>query len=307
MTTFRSVVALSGGVGGARLAYGLHRALEPDALTVVVNTGDDFVHWGLAVSPDLDTVMYTLAELSDDERGWGLRGETFATLEAMRRYGAEDWFALGDRDLATHLQRTEGLARGKTLSAVTDRLRRTLGVTARILPMADAPCRTLIETEDHGALPFQQWLVKHRAPKVRRVTFAGAPPPAPDVIPAIEHADLVVIGPSNPYVSIDPILSLAGVREALSKRPVVAISPIVAGRAVKGPLAEMIPALRGEAPTAAAVARHYGAMLSGWVVERGDEPLIDGVHVHACDTVMRTREDRVRLGREVLAFARSFV
>lgn len=303
--TWRSVVALSGGVGGARFAYGLSRALEPEALTIIVNTGDDLSHWGLSVSPDLDTVMYTLAELSDDDRGWGLCGETFHALESMRRYGADDWFMLGDRDLATHLERTRALARGETLSEVTDRLRRALGVTARILPMADEPCRTRIDTEAHGTLPFQDWFVRHRArPKVRRIWFEGDPAPTSAVLRAIAGAELVVIGPSNPYVSIEPILSRSGVKSALARRTVIAVSPIIGSKAVKGPLAEMIPALAGIAPSAAAVARHYGSLLSGFVVQPGDGAGIE-VPVLECDTLMHTREDRTRLARTVLAFGES--
>jgi LPPG:FO 2-phospho-L-lactate transferase len=302
---FRSVVALSGGVGGARLAYGLSRVLDPEALTVVVNTGDDFIHWGLAISPDLDTVMYTLADLSDDERGWGLRGETFSALDGVRQYGGEDWFMLGDRDLATHLVRSEAMSRGDTLTQVTARLSAALGIGARILPMADEPCRTMIDTEAHGTLPFQQWFVRHRAPAVKRVWFEGDPAPTPAVLSAIEAAELVVIGPSNPFVSIDPILSRPGIRDAIARRPVVAVSPIVGGKAVKGPLAEMLPALANEAPSAGAIARHYGSLLTGFVVERGDEAA--KVPVHATGTVMRTKDDRVRLAREVLAFAETLV
>jgi LPPG:FO 2-phospho-L-lactate transferase len=306
---FHSVVALSGGVGGARFAHGLSRAIAGDALTVIVNTGDDFEHWGLAISPDLDTVMYTLADLADEARGWGLTGETFRALDMMRRYGAEEWFGLGDADLATHLTRTRALARGETLSEVTARLTRALGVTTRIVPMADAPCRTMVETDAHGILPFQQWFVKHRAPAVRAVRFEGDPAPAPAVLAAIDAADLVVIGPSNPYVSIDPILSRPSVREALQKKLVLAVSPIVGGAAVKGPLAEMIPALRGEPPSAAAVARHYDGLVSGMIVQRGDEAAFERLEIAdqrcrvlAADTLMKSRVDALRLAREALAF-----
>jgi len=301
---FRSVVALSGGVGGARFAYGLSRALEPGILTVVVNTGDDFVHWGLSVSPDVDTVVYTLAELSDDERGWGLAGETFETLERVRRLGGTHWFMLGDRDLAMHIARTEALARGETLSDVTLRSAEALGARARILPMADGPCHTMIETESDGTLPFQEWFVKRRAaPRVRRVRFEGDPPASAAAIAALQAADVVVIGPSNPFVSIDPILGRAGMREALAGKIVVAVSPIVRGQAVKGPLAEMIASLAGEAPSAAAVARHYGELLSGFVVERGDETDVAWLPVLPTSTVMKTRADRVALANDVLEFA----
>ena len=296
------VVALSGGVGGARLLHGLARALPEGALTAVVNTGDDLEHWGLSVSPDLDTVMYTLADLADEARGWGLVDESWGALSMMRRYGADDWFQLGDRDLATHLTRTLGLRRGETLSAVTARMCAALGVGCRVLPMSDAPCRTIIETREHGDLPFQVWFVKHRAaPAVRGVRFEGDAPPAPGLLDAIAAAELIVIGPSNPYVSVDPILSRPGVRDAVFGKTVVALSPIVNGLAVKGPLASMIRELAGDAPGPAAIARHYRGELAGMVVERGDE--CAGVPTLATDTVMRSRSDSLRLAREILAFA----
>jgi LPPG:FO 2-phospho-L-lactate transferase len=303
---WRKVVALSGGVGGARFLHGLSRVLAPEALTAIVNTGDDFEHWGLAISPDVDTVVYTLADLAHEERGWGLAEETFHALEMMRKYGAPDWFGLGDRDLAMHLVRTEALRRGETLSAVTARLASALGVACRVLPMADGPCRTRIVTEEHGALAFQDWFVRLRAaPRVWAVTWEGAPPAAPGVLEAIAEAELVVIGPSNPYVSIDPILALPGVREAVLARPLVAVSPIVHGAAVKGPLARMIQDLARVDPTPAAIARHYGARLGGIVVESGDERALTdcGAKVLATTTVMKTRADSSRLAREVLGFA----
>ncbi len=309
--TYSHVVALSGGVGGARFLDGLAQALPPGALTAIVNTGDDFEHLGLTICPDLDTVMYTLSALADEERGWGLRGETFAALSMVRRYGGPDWFALGDHDLATHLLRTEALRGGQSLTAVTARLCDALAVPARVLPMADGPCRTMIETVSDGTLPFQEWFVRRRAqPAVRAVRFAGRPAPAPGVLDAIAACEVVLIGPSNPYVSIDPILSLDGVRAALAKRPVVAVSPIVGGQAVKGPLGTMIPQLAGAPASAAAIARHYqqgGALLRGLVVERGDEAEVEGVAVHATGTVMRTQDDRRRLAEETLAFAAALV
>jgi LPPG:FO 2-phospho-L-lactate transferase len=305
----KKVVALSGGVGGARFVHGLSRALEEAgaALTVVVNTGDDFEHWGLHVSPDCDTVMYTLADLAHEERGWGLAEESFNTLSMVRRYQGDAWFQLGDRDLATHILRTQALGRGETLSAVTLRLSRALGVHATLVPMADGPCRTMIDTVDQGTLSFQDWFVRHRAaPAVRAVRFEGDPPPAPAVLPALAEADLVVFGPSNPYVSIDPILSRPGVRAALAGRPVVAVSPIVGGKAVKGPLGSMIPELAGVVASPAAVVQHYGGLLTGIVVERGDEGGVTSIPVLATDTVMKSRADSLRLAREVLAFAGLF-
>jgi len=299
-----NVVALSGGVGGARLLDGLAQALAPGQLTAVVNTGDDFVHLGLNVSPDIDTVMYTLAGLSHEERGWGLAEESFAGLAMVKRYGGPDWFGLGDRDLATHLVRTEALRAGQPLSAITARLSGALGVKHPILPMSDEPVQTMIETVGEGTLPFQQWFVRRRAePAVRAVRFMGGRTPAPGVVAAIHACDVVVMGPSNPYVSVDPILCLDGVRAAIANKPVVALSPIVGGVAVKGPLASMIRELTGEAASAGAVARHYRGLVRAMVVERGDEATVTSIPVLGTSTIMRSREDRVRLAREVLAFA----
>jgi LPPG:FO 2-phospho-L-lactate transferase len=298
-----NVVALSGGVGGARLLDGLARALPRGSLTAVVNTGDDFVHLGLHVSPDLDTVMYTLAGLAHEERGWGLAEETFAGLSMVKRFGGPDWFALGDRDLATHLLRSEALRSGASLSAITRRLTGALGIVHPVLPMSDEPVRTMIETANDGTLPFQEWFVRRRAePAVRAVRFEGGHTAAPGVVDAIADCDVVVIGPSNQYVSVDPILQLDGVREAIARKPVVALSPIVGGAAVKGPLATMIRDLTGEAASAGAVAAHYGGLLRAMVVESGDEATVRGMPVLGTATVMRSREDRLRLAREILDF-----
>jgi LPPG:FO 2-phospho-L-lactate transferase len=298
------VVALSGGVGGARLLDGLARALSPGDLTAVVNTGDDFTHWGLHVSPDVDTVMYTLAGLADEQRGWGLAGETFGALSMVRRFGGSDWFALGDHDLATHLTRTEALRAGESLTAVTARLCRALGIPHPVLPMADGPVRTLIETDGEGTLSFQDWFVRRRAePRVRAVHFDGDAGPAPGVIEAIDDCDLVVFGPSNPYVSLDPILTRPGIRDAIARRPVVALSPIVGGAAIKGPLASMIREIAACEATAGAVERHYRGLVAGYVVERGDEASVRDMPLLATSTVMRSRDDRLRLAQEILAFA----
>ncbi len=303
MTTNLRVVALSGGVGGARLLRGLARVLPAGSLATVVNTGDDFQHWGLHISPDVDTVMYALAGLSHEERGWGLAKETFTALEAMKLYGEDGWFALGDRDLATHLARTLGLARGERLTAVTDRLCRAVGVEARVLPMSDGHRATMIDTKEHGTLSFQTWFVRHRAgPAVERVWFEGNPGTTAEVLEALAAADLVVIGPSNPYVSVDPILTLPGVREAVFARPVVAVSPIVGGRAVKGPLATMIPQIARVPPSAAAVAAHYPG-LRGIVVERGDA--VPGVRTLETDTLMVDATASERLARAVLELGRA--
>lgn len=303
MKAWRSVVALSGGVGGARLVHGLDRVLPAGVLTTIVNTGDDFEHWGLSISPDLDTVMYTLADLAHVARGWGLAEETFAAFDMMKGYGAPDWFALGDRDLATHLVRTEALRCGETLTSVTRRLATALGVRSRLLPMCDARFCTRIETTTHGTLAFQDWLVRERAkPPVSRVLFEGATEPSNGLIDAIADAELVVIGPSNPYVSIDPILSLRGVREAIFAKPVVAVSPLVGGKAVKGPLGSMVMELDHRAPTTRFLVEHYGK-LAGIVVERGDEHDLRDIPKLATSTVMHTREDSRALAAALLAFA----
>jgi LPPG:FO 2-phospho-L-lactate transferase len=297
------IVALSGGVGGARLLDGLAQALPSGDLTAIVNTGDDFVHLGMYVSPDLDTVMYTLSGLADEARGWGLAGETFAGLSMVKRYGGPQWFALGDQDLATHLLRTEALRAGSSLSAVTARLCGALGIPHAVLPMADAPRRTLIETTTEGTLPFQEWFVKRRTePAVRAVRFEGTSAPAPGVVAAIDACDLVVIGPSNPYVSVDPILTLDGVRDAVARKPTVALSPIVGGAAVKGPLATMIRDMTRQDASAGAVVRHYDGLVRAVVVEQGDEGTVSGIPVLGTATVMRSRADRVALARQILAF-----
>ncbi|MGA3122349.1 MAG: 2-phospho-L-lactate transferase [Polyangiaceae bacterium] len=302
------VVALSGGVGGARLLDGMARALPPGSMTAIVNTGDDFVHWGLHVSPDLDTVMYTLAGLANEERGWGLAEETFAALAMVKRYGGPDWFALGDRDLATHLLRSEALRAGESLSAITQRLRQALSIPHPILPMSDEPVRTMIETAREGTLPFQDWFVRKRAePAVRAVHYEGGRTPAPGILEAIDASDVVVFGPSNQYVSVDPILCLDGVRDAIARKPVVALSPIVGGAAIKGPLATMIRDLTGQAASAGAVARHYGGLIRAMVVESGDETTVAAIPVLGTSIIMRSREDRLRLAREILAFCAELV
>jgi LPPG:FO 2-phospho-L-lactate transferase len=298
------VVALSGGVGGARLVDGLAAALPAEALTVVVNTGDDFDHWGMHIAPDLDTVMYTLSGLADEKQGWGVAGETFEALAMVERYGAPAWFKLGDRDLATHIVRTEAMRSGRSLSDVTQQLFRALGVAQRVMPMADGLRQTHIATSTMGVLSFQQWLVGQRgAPPVDEVRFDGTATPAPGVIVAIEAAELVVIAPSNPYVSVDPMLTLDGVRESMAGRPTIGVSPIVGGKAVKGPLADMIPRLANRPASASAVASHYGGLLDAFVVAPGDAADVDGPRAFETDIIMHDRADRARLAAEVLGFA----
>jgi LPPG:FO 2-phospho-L-lactate transferase len=304
------VVALAGGVGGAKLATGLQAVLPPGALTVIVNTGDDFEHWGLTICPDLDTVLYNLAELQNPETGWGRLGDTYATLGAMELFGAEDWFRLGDRDLAVHLRRTEWLHQGVTLSEITERLRRSLGIPSTILPMSDSPVRTLVHT-DEGDLPFQHYFVRRRCePCVLDLTFVGAStahlPKA--AVKALTQADVIVFCPSNPYLSIDPILSVSGMRRLLLRlaAPKVAVAPIVGGRALKGPAAKMMREM-GREVSPLTVADHFADLLTGFVLDDADAALNPqlALPVLATDTIMTDQASRAHLAQTVLPFALS--
>lgn len=310
-----NVTLLAGGVGGARLAHGLDLALGPaprdtPALTVVVNVGDDTELHGLSISPDLDTVLYTLAGLNDEERGWGLRGESYATLAALADLGEDTWFTLGDRDLATHIVRTAGLRRGERLSAVTAHLARQLGVRPRVLPVTDDRLATLVDTPA-GTLGFQEYFVGRRhADAVLGVRFDGAATarPAPGVLDALA-ADVVVVAPSNPFLSIEPLLAVTGVRDALTGGPGlrVAVSPIVGGRAIKGPAAQILESL-GHDVSALGVARIYADLVDVMVIDERDAelagPVADlGLRVHVTDTVMGGAPGRERLARELLALA----
>ncbi len=307
----KRIVVLAGGVGGAKLVDGLAQVLPADSLTVIVNTGDDFEHLGLSISPDVDTVCYTLAGLANPETGWGRADETWHALESVRQLGGPDWFALGDRDLGTHLERTRRLRAGEPLSRITRDFCRAWGVAVTVLPMSDQPVRTIVET-DQGDLPFQEYFVHRRcAPRVRGFRFEGAATatPAPGVIESLRAADAVVFAPSNPWVSIAPILAVPGVEAAVRARPVAAVSPIVGGRALKGPAAKMFAEL-GIQPSALAVAERYAGLVSLFVLDRLDaaqEPAIRalGMHTLVTDTVMHTRADRQRLAREVLNALRS--
>lgn len=307
-----NVTALAGGVGGAKLAHGLAQILASEALSVVVNTGDDFEHLGLHISPDLDTVMYTLAGLANPETGWGLAGETWHFMDALARLGGATWFRLGDRDLATHVERTRRLAQGETLTAITADFAARLGVGARLLPMSDDAVQTMVQS-DEGELAFQEYFV-HRQwrPRATGFRFAGLETarPTAQVLAALDGADLVALCPSNPFVSLDPILSLPGVRERLKGKKTVAVSPIVGGQALKGPAAKMLAEL-GLAVSPLAVAEHYGAAIAGFVLDAVDEALAPAIraavpHVRAADTVMKSAADRARLAREVLEFAAEF-
>jgi LPPG:FO 2-phospho-L-lactate transferase len=305
-----SVLALSGGIGGAKLALGLYRVLPPGKLTVVANTGDDFEHLGLSISPDIDTLLYTLSGIDNPELGWGRRNETWTFMAALEALGGETWFKLGDGDLATHVERTRRLAAGESLSQITDDFRRRLGILARPLPMSDDRVRTRLRTRE-GLLDFQDYFVRLRAsPVVREIAYAGAAEARanPDFLAALagDDLELVVICPSNPFLSIDPILSLPRVRDALRacRAPVVAVSPIIGGKAVKGPTAKIMAEL-GLPVGAAAVARHYEDILDVFIADEADANEVEdlGIPVRLARTLMSTIEDREALARVVLAAA----
>ena len=307
-----TVIALSGGVGGAKLALGLDRVLAPGELTVIVNTADDFDHLGLHVSPDLDSVLYALAGLDNPETGWGRRDESWTFMDALAGLGGETWFRLGDGDLATHVERTRRLGGDDSLSTITDDFRARLGIASRILPATDDPVRTIVETAD-GDLDFQHYFVRDRcAPKVAGFRFDGAAAarPAPGVLDALADPELaaIVICPSNPFVSVDPILAVPGIRDAMTAAaaPVVAVSPIVGGRALRGPAAKMMAEL-GVPVTAQAVADHYTGLLAGFVAEASEDHEDYGVPLLRTETVMTALADRERLARDVLAFAARLV
>jgi len=307
----RFVLALAGGVGGGKLARGLAAVLPPEQFTIAVNTADDFVHLGLHISPDIDSVLYALADSNDLERGWGLAGETWNFMAALERLGGETWFKLGDRDLATHVLRTEALAAGRTLTEATAMLARRLGIAHAVVPMSDDPVRSIVQTGE-GDLAFQDYFVRRQCnPKFRGVRFQGVKNarPSAELRDALARAQAIIITPSNPFVSIDPILSLPGISDTLrqSQRPVVAVSPIVGGKAVKGPLAKMMSEL-GVEPSALGVARHYGPLVDAWVIDdldRALQPAIEalGCRVRVCNTLMRTLDDKRRLAHDTLELA----
>ena len=297
------VACLSGGVGGAKLARGLQDALGPGELTVIGNVGDDVEVLGLHVSPDLDSVLYALTGLNDEERGWGRAGETWRALEAARQWGGEGWFSLGDLDLGLHLVRTQALRTGDPLSTVTARLAEAAGLATLLLPATDDPLRTSVVTPA-GTFPFQEWFVARRhEDEVDAMVFAGADAarPAPGVLEAIRDADAVVVAPSNPYTSIHPMLAVDGLREAVVARAgrTVAVSPLVGGRAVKGPLDRMLTRMAGgTAPTH--VTRCYEGLIGALVIDRADAPADADIPLVVTDTLMTDRDAGRRLAEVVL-------
>ena len=310
------VVALAGGVGGAKLVDGISRLEPAPELTVIVNTGDDFSLFGLWISPDLDTVCYNLAGLNNQETGWGRDREGWETFRAIQTLGGPDWFKLGNKDLATHLERTRRLGEGQPLSQITAEFCKSWGVPGTVIPMSDDRVPTLVET-DQGVLAFQDYFVKLKAePEVKGFLFhqVEKSAPAPGVLEAIREADWILICPSNPWVSIDPILAVPGIRAALESKIVLGVSPIIGGEAVKGPAAKMYREM-GIQPTAGAVAAHYGKLLDGFVIDEQDSALTqeilfdwDGsLELFSRDIWMKTRAERITVAEEIVAIGRKLV
>jgi len=303
------ITALAGGVGGAKLVDGLAKILSPDELSVIVNTGDDFEYLTLKISPDLDTVCYTVAGLANPETGWGLRDETWAAFQTAAGLGGPDWFRLGDKDLGTHLVRTLRLSQGMGLSEITQAFCNAWGISHRVFPMSDDPVRTIVHTMDGRALGFQEYFVHQQCrPVVRSFEFAGAEEsqPAPGALEAVKDSDVVIIAPSNPWVSIDPILAVPGYREVISKKIVIAVSPIIGGIALKGPAAKIYQELAIH-PCAAAVADHYRDLLTGFVFDTVDSAELEKIERWriiplVSDIIMKDEKDRIRLAQEVLTF-----
>jgi LPPG:FO 2-phospho-L-lactate transferase len=299
------IVALAGGVGGAKLAHGLAQILPPEDLTIIVNTGDDFEHLGMYISPDLDTVCYTLAGLANPDTGWGRVNETWQTISNIKKLGGPDWFNLGDQDIATHLERTRRMKEGQSLSQITRDFCAAWGVRHTVLPMSDQRVRTIVET-DEGDLPFQEYFVHRRCePRVKSFRFDGAASaaPAPGTREALQSAEAVILCPSNPWVSIDPILAVLHPSSFILHLSFVAVSPIIGGKTVKGPAAKMFAEL-GLEPSALSVAEHYENFLTGFVVDSVDSELAKRIRIPTLvtDTLMNSLSDRARLAQDVLHF-----
>ena len=308
---FRSITCLAGGVGAARFLQGLANVFPPEATTIVVNTGDDLQYLGCHISPDLDIVTYALAGIVDRDKGWGIEGDTFNCLDQLAKYSAETWFRIGDRDFATHLLRTAFLLQGFNLSEVTEKIRASLRVKAHIIPMTDHVVATKIKTPG-GVLEFQEYFVKRKfEDKVEDVTYEGAAvaSPAPGVVPAIEKADLIILCPSNPILSIGPILAIPGIRDSISKThaKIVGISPIVGGKALKGPLDKLMENL-GLEVSPFGVAQLYQGLMTGFVVDQLDKSAIPkitglGMRVLTTNTIMDSEQAKTQLARDTIKFA----
>lgn len=300
------VVLFVGGVGGAKLAYGLAHLLPPERLTIVVNVGDDFWHLGLKICPDSDTVMYTLGSMVDPVNGWGLAGDSTRMLEAFRDLGGDAWFRLGDLDMATHLYRTQRLREGSRLTDVTTSLRSSLGILHPLLPVTDSDVPTIVDTVEHGELPFQEYFVRHRwQPVLRGLRFEGALVASltPEVVDAINDADAIVFAPSNPWLSIAPILAVGDLRDRILKSdiPRVAMTPIIGGTAVKGPAAKIMAEL-GLEVSGESVAEYYGPLINGFVDDSRNKPFErPALRIESYDTLMTDEAARIRVARELLA------
>jgi LPPG:FO 2-phospho-L-lactate transferase len=300
------VVLFVGGVGGAKLAYGLAHLLPPEQLTIVVNVGDDFWHLGLKICPDSDTVMYTLGSMVDPVNGWGLDGDSTRMLEALRSLGGEAWFRLGDLDMATHLYRTQRLRDGARLTDITQSLCNSLGILHPLRPVTDTDVPTIVDTVEHGELPFQEYFVRHRwQPTLRGLRFDGASSASltPEVVAALDKADAIVFAPSNPWLSIAPMLAVGELRDRILKRdvPRVAMTPIIGGAAVKGPAAKLMAEL-GLEVSGESVADYYGPLINTFIDDSRNQPFErPALHIEIYDTLMTDDAARIRVARELLA------
>lgn len=305
------IVLLVGGVGGAKLAYGLAQIVKPENLTIIVNTGDDFWHYGLKICPDLDTITYTLSNTVDRNQGWGVANDTTTTMDRIAQFGEDLWFKLGNLDLATHLFRTKMLREETTLTEITSKITSALGISCTVLPMANEPVSTIVDTKEYGPLAFQEYFVKYRwQPVLKNLTFAGAEYAtiSPEIRTAIEEADAIIVGPSNPWLSIQPILNIPGLRDLITSRniPRVAVTPIIDGDAVKGPTAKIMKEI-GHEVSAETVIQFYGDVINGFVYDERDS--LNGVNLQttAFDTYMINDEKRIELAQNVLFWLKDWI
>jgi len=303
------ITALAGGVGGAKLAHGLKALLSPDDFKIIVNTGDDFWHLGLYICPDLDTVMYTISDVANKKTGWGIQADTFHTMRALEKLGRSEWFNLGDIDLATHMERTRRIKKGESLTKITGELSVAFGLRHKIFPMTDVPVPTFVETCEFGLIPFQEYFVKYKfAPKIKRFIFKEIEnaKPTEEVLRSLKESDAVVICPSNPFVSIDPILALKGIRELLRKKLVICVSPIVEGKAIKGPLGKMFKEL-GLDPNPLNISKHYADFLNVIYIDHKDHNYQkqishNGIICIESDIILPNKTERIRLANQIIDY-----
>lgn len=308
------VTAFAGGVGGAKLIDGLAACLPSEKLTVIVNTGDDFEFLNLHISPDIDTICYTLAGFSNPDTGWGIINDSWVILDNLKKLGGPTWFQIGDRDFSTHLERTRRIHNGETLSQVTEQFCNVWGIKIKVIPMTNDPVSTYIHSIDFGDLPFQDYFVRLKCePVIKAIEFKGlnSAKPAPGVVEAISEADVVIICPSNPWVSIDPIVSIKGILPKVINKPSIAISPIIHGKAIKGPAAKMFREL-GLEPSAVAVADHYKSFVKAVVIDREDQDLEEdikklGLKTFTANIMMVSKESRIQVAKDVLNFCERII